>query len=152
MRQWMCAGLGVKVVQNELHALCLWLPTFHPTVYFNHTYTLFFSTCTFEIMFVVFFRLFSLCAFSVCVCDNSFFVVVAPLTSSSFFQFCFILIMGSTKGNAIAILFVTSMVSFGAYLCELAHAHAHAEAAHFDKATSARRKNTMTITQSVKQN
>lgn len=143
-----------RLLQNELHTLCLWLPSFHPTVYFHHTYTQF-SACTFEIMFVVFFRLFLLvrCA-CVRVCVWQFFFV-APFTSSFvlFFQFCFIFIMGSTKGNAIAILFVTSMVSFGfdmvcAHLCELVRA----DAAHFDKATSSRHKNTMITTQSVKQN
>lgn len=104
MRQWMCAGLGVKVVQNELHALCLWLPTFHPTVYFNHTYTLFFSTCTFEIMFVVFFRLFSLCAYSVCVCVTILFLLLLLLSLPLPF-FNFVLFLSWDQQKVMPLLF-----------------------------------------------
>lgn len=74
-----------------------------------------------------------------------------------FFQFCFIFIMGSTKGNTIAILFDTSMVSFGfdmasarTYTRVYLYGVVHAGVVYFDKATSDRRKHTMTIIQNVK--
>lgn len=102
-------------------------------------------------MFVVFFRLFLL------VCITHGVSVLSLCVNSFFFQFCFIFIMGSTKGNTIAILFDTSMVSFGfdmasarshtrVYLYEMVHAGV----VYFDKATSDRRKHTMTIIQNVK--
>lgn len=106
------AGM-VKVLCEMNSMRCVYgCPRFSSYRLFSPHNTHFFLTCTFGIMFVVVFRLFLLC-------DNSHFFFLslrsfaAPFTSSFLFQFCFIFIMGSTKGNAIAILFVASMVSFG---------------------------------------